>query len=247
MALVAAPHTPAAATSLAAERHEPYRPPMSLPASAFARALTLAAFGGPFALGGCRETPAAPPAETRTATAPAAPASKGGPMNEPTSTTTTNAASLHSLRVKRLDGTEEPLAAYAGKVLLVVNTASECGFTPQYEPLQAVHAKYKDRGFSVLGFPSNDFGEQEPGTASEIASFCSSKYGVTFPMFEKVKTKGDGQSPVYKLLSETKGAPKWNFHKYLVDKTGKVVAAWPSAVRPDSAEITRAVEEQLAK
>jgi glutathione peroxidase len=168
-------------------------------------------------------------------------------MGEPTSTTTTTAASLHTLRATRLDGTDEPLSSYAGRVLLVVNTASECGFTPQYEPLQAVHAKYKDRGFSVLAFPSNDFGEQEPGSAKEIAAFCTSKYGVTFPLFEKVKTKGDGQSPIYKVLADAKGPPKWNFHKYLVDKTGRVVAAWPSSVKPDSREITEAIEGQLAK
>lgn len=183
---------------------------------------------------------------------------RSAPTSGPTPTPATSAApaaskpsmaqatSLHTLSVKRLDGTEESLSAYAGKVLLVVNTASECGYTPQYESLQAVHAKYAARGFSVLGFPSNDFGGQEPGSSAEIATFCKTKYGVAFPLFEKVKTKGEGQSPVYALLAAEKGAPKWNFHKYLVDKAGKVVAAWPSAVRPDAAEITQAIEEQLA-
>lgn len=156
-------------------------------------------------------------------------------------------ATLHTLKAKRLDGTEEALSTYAGKVVLVVNTASECGYTPQYAPLEALYEKYKDRGFTVLGFPSNDFGGQEPGSAADIAAFCKSKYGVTFPLFDKVKTKGDGQSPVYALLAQAKGEPKWNFHKYLVDKQGNVVAAWPSAVRPDSAEITQAIEEQLAR
>jgi glutathione peroxidase len=174
----------------------------------------------------------------------------------PTATATTNAASnrgtmtdapsLHTLTAKRLDGKEEALSSYAGKVLLVVNTASECGYTPQYEGLQKLHGAYKDRGFSVLGFPSNDFGGQEPGSSTEIATFCKTKFGVDFPLFEKVTTKGEGQSPVYALLSSAKGPPKWNFHKYLVDKAGKVVAAWPSSVKPDSPEITGAIDRELA-
>lgn len=178
----------------------------------------------------------AAPSPTATQSAPVA--SNPTPMDH---------ATLHTLKAKRLDGTEEALSTYAGKVVLVVNTASECGYTPQYAPLEALYEKYKDRGFTVLGFPSNDFGGQEPGSAADIAAFCKSKYGVTFPLFDKVKTKGDGQSPVYALLAQAKGEPKWNFHKYLVDKQGNVVAAWPSAVRPDSAEITQAIEEQLAR
>ena len=164
-----------------------------------------------------------------------------------TATTTTlgDTRTLHALTMKRLDGSEVALSTYAGKVLLVVNTASECGYTPQYEGLEALHAKYAARGFSVLGFPSNDFGGQEPGTAPEIATFCKSKYGITFPMFEKVKTIGDERSALYRMLSDAKGPPKWNFHKYLVDKKGKVVASWPSAVVPASPEIAKAIDEQL--
>ena len=155
-------------------------------------------------------------------------------------------ASVHSLAVARLDGTKTPLSAWAGKVLLVVNTASECGFTPQYEGLETLHKKYEAKGFSVLGFPSNDFGEQEPGSAEEIATFCRSKYGVTFPMFQKVKTTGTERAPLYALLSDAKGPPEWNFHKYLVDKKGVPVRAWPSRVTPSSPELAAAIERELA-
>jgi glutathione peroxidase len=156
-------------------------------------------------------------------------------------------ASIHGLTVKRLNGAEERLAAYAGKVLLVVNTASECGYTPQYEGLQTLHATYAARGFSVLGFPSNDFGGQEPGSADEIATFCQKNFGVTFPMFEKVTTIGPARAPLYALLAKAKGEPKWNFHKYLVDKQGVPVKAWPSAVPPEAPEIAQAIEAELGK
>lgn len=145
----------------------------------------------------------------------------------------------------RLDGTPTALSTWSGKVLLVVNTASKCGHTPQYEGLQKLHAKYSPRGFAVLGFPSNDFGGQEPGTSQEIATFCTSIYAVNFPMFEKIKTVGPERSPLYALLSDAQGAPKWNFHKYLVDKSGKPVQAWASAVKPESDEIIKAIEAQL--
>ncbi len=154
-------------------------------------------------------------------------------------------STLHELTVNSIDGKPVALSTFSGKVLLVVNTASQCGYTPQYAGLQALHAKYASRGFSVLGFPSNDFGGQEPGTATEIVTFCRTKYSVDFPLFEKVKTKGGDRSPLYALLSDSKGAPKWNFHKYLVDKKGKPVAAWPSSEKPESAEITAAIEAQL--
>ena len=146
----------------------------------------------------------------------------------------------------KLDGTPTSLGAWAGKVLLVVNTASKCGYTPQYEGLQQLHAKYSPRGFAVLGFPSNDFGGQEPGTSQEISSFCTSIYAVNFPMFEKIKVVGQERAPLYALLSDADGPPKWNFHKYLVDKQGRPVQAWPSAVTPGSPEIASAIEAQLA-
>ena len=154
--------------------------------------------------------------------------------------------SIHPLTMKRLDGTDTALSAWAGQVLLIVNTASKCGYTPQYQGLQQLHAKYTPRGFAVLGFPSNDFGGQEPGSSEEIAKFCVSIYDVNFPMFEKTKVIGQERSPLYALLSEARGEPKWNFHKYLIDKQGRPVAAWPSAVDPSAPEIATAVEAQLA-
>ena len=153
---------------------------------------------------------------------------------------------IHSLTVKRLDGADVPLASFSGKVLLIVNTASECGYTPQYEKLQALHSTYAARGFSVLGFPSNDFGGQEPGSAEQIATFCKLHYGVTFPLFQKIKTTGSDRAPLYALLAGEKGEPKWNFHKYLVDKKGRPVEAWPSAIEPSSPEVARAIERELA-
>lgn len=179
-----------------------------------------------------------------------APPSPSAPTAPSSATTASEGAttgrSIHGFDLKRLDGTPASLAAWSGKVLLVVNTASECGYTPQYEGLQALHAKYEARGFAVLGFPSNDFGGQEPGTSAEIASFCKTRYGVTFPMFEKVVTKGRDRAPLYATLGDALGPPKWNFHKYLVDKKGVPVKAWPSAVAPDAKEIAEAIEALLA-
>ncbi|MBU8895049.1 glutathione peroxidase [Corallococcus sp. M34] len=154
--------------------------------------------------------------------------------------------SFHELSANRLNGTPEKLSSYQGKVVLVVNTASECGYTPQYAGLEKLYESYKDKGVVILGFPSNDFGGQEPGSSEQIAKFCELRFKVTFPMFEKVKTKGDGQSPVYEFLARDHGAPKWNFHKYVVGKDGKVKAAFPSAVTPDSAELKAALDSALA-
>jgi glutathione peroxidase len=155
--------------------------------------------------------------------------------------------SIHELTMNRLDGKPESLKTYAGKVVLVVNTASECGYTPQYEGLEALWQEMQSKGVVVLGFPSNDFGGQEPGSAQEIATFCQKNYGVTFPMFEKVATKGDGAAQLYKLLASSAGEPKWNFHKYLIDKQGKVIKAFPSSVKPDSPELKGAIEAALAQ
>jgi glutathione peroxidase len=157
------------------------------------------------------------------------------------------AMSLYDLSVNTLEGEPQPLALYKGKVALVVNVASECGFTPQYQGLEKLYEAYKDKGLVLLGFPSNDFGSQEPGDGKQIRAFCSSKFHVTFPMFEKVKTKGDGQSPVYAFLAAKNGEPKWNFHKYLVGKDGTVIAAFPSAVEPDSAALKSAIDAALAR
>ena len=178
------------------------------------------------------------PAEASAAAAPAAPS---GAAPAPAA-----APSIHAFQVKRLDGTDSSLSEWQGKVLLVVNTASKCGYTPQYQGLQQLHAKYSPRGFAVIGFPSNDFGGQEPGSSEEIAKFCISMYDVNFPMYEKTKTIGEGRSPLYALLSDAQGAPKWNFHKYLIDKHGRPVQAWASPVEPGAPEIASAIEAQLA-
>jgi glutathione peroxidase len=153
--------------------------------------------------------------------------------------------SLHDLTANTLAGKPQPLAAYKGKVLLVVNTASECGYTPQYAGLEKLYEEYRDKGLVVLGFPSNDFGAQEPGSAEQIQTFCKKNYGVSFPMFEKVSTKGAQQSLVYKFLTQKQPEPKWNFHKFLVGKDGQVRASFPSKVTPESKELRDAIEAAL--
>ncbi len=154
--------------------------------------------------------------------------------------------SLHELKASALDGKELALSDYKGKVTLVVNVASECGFTPQYAGLQKLHDELSGKGFAVLGFPSNEFGGQEPGSPEQIRKFCESKYSVTFPLFAKVVTKpGKGQSPVYAFLTKGRDAPSWNFCKYLVGKDGKVVKFYASKVAPDDAELRKAIEAAL--
>ena len=155
--------------------------------------------------------------------------------------------SLYDLKVTTLDGKPAELAAYRGKVMLVVNVASQCGYTPQYAGLEKLHRELQPRGFAVLGFPSNDFGGQEPGAPEEIAAFCRRTYDVTFPMFAKVVTKaGPDQSPVYAFLGESGSLPQWNFSKYVVDRNGKVEAFFPSRVAPDAPELRAAIEKALA-
>ena len=155
--------------------------------------------------------------------------------------------SLYEIGANALDGKSAPLANWKGKVALVVNTASECGYTPQYAGLEKLYQQLKDKGFVVFGFPSNDFGGQEPGTPQQIATFCEARFQVKFPMFEKVKTKGEGQSPVYAFLTTGFEAPKWNFHKYLVGKDGRVKGVFASRVTPDSPELRKAIEAALAE
>jgi glutathione peroxidase len=155
--------------------------------------------------------------------------------------------SFHDLSARTIDLKEQPLSAYKGRVLLVVNTASECGNTPQYADLERLHQKLAPKGFAVLGFPSNDFGGQEPGSEADIKKFCDLKYRVTFPMFAKVKTKGEGQSPVYQFLTAKHGQPKWNFHKYLVGKDGQVLAAFPAKMSPEDPSIASAIADALAR
>lgn len=135
---------------------------------------------------------------------------------------------------------------FAGKVLLVVNTASKCGYTPQYDGLEALHAELSDQGFAVLGFPSNDFAGQEPGSEEQIRDFCTLTYGVKFPMFEKVTVKGENADPFYRqLAADGGGEPGWNFHKYLIGKDGKVISGFPSKVAPDAPELRAAIEAAL--
>ena len=155
--------------------------------------------------------------------------------------------SLYDLKVTALDGSAVDLQAYKGKVTLVVNVASQCGYTPQYAGLEKLYRELAPKGVVILGFPSNDFGGQEPGTAEEIGQFCRKNYGVTFPMFAKVVTKaGPEQSPVYAFLGESGELPKWNFSKYVVDRNGKVEAFFPSRVAPDAPELRAAIEKALA-
>lgn len=164
-------------------------------------------------------------------------------------TLTMLAAPIQEIPVKDIDGKETSLKAYQGKVLLIVNVASECGYTPQYKGLEAVHQKYKAQGFSVIGFPCNDFGGQEPGTATQIKEFCSSKFSVTFPLMEKIRVRGDAKHPIYAALtgkdSPFPGDVKWNFGKFLLGKDGKILKRWDSGTKPESEEVAKAIEEAL--
>lgn len=156
-------------------------------------------------------------------------------------------ANLYDLETQTLSGQPAPLKTYAGKVALVVNVASKCGYTKQYEGLQQLYTELEPKGLVVLGFPSNDFGGQEPGSAEEIIKFCTANYAVTFPLFAKTVTKGPQKSPIYQFLTAKHGEPQWNFHKYLISKKGEVVAAYPSSIKPDAANLRAAIEAELAK
>jgi glutathione peroxidase len=157
------------------------------------------------------------------------------------------ASSVYEFTLDALDGKPMPLANFKGKVVLMVNVASQCGYTYQYEGLQALYAKYKDQGFVIAGFPANNFGGQEPGTNEEIGAFCKSKYGVTFPMFSKISVKGADKAPLYQFLTDKTANPKtageiqWNFTKFLVDRNGKVIQRFEPAVEPQSKELESAV------
>ncbi len=158
---------------------------------------------------------------------------------------------ISDITVKDMNGKDVKLSEYKGKVLLIVNVASKCGFTPQYEGLEKIYNKYKDQGFEILAFPCNQFGGQEPGTNEEIQNFCSSKYGVTFKLFDKIEVNGDNRSPLYaKLTSNTnteQGDVKWNFEKFLISKKGEIVARFRSKVTPESSGISSAIETELSK
>jgi glutathione peroxidase len=153
----------------------------------------------------------------------------------------------HQFSAKTIAGQDKKLADYKGQVLLVVNVASQCGLTPQYDGLEALNKKYRDRGLRVLGFPANEFGVQEPGSDADIKSFCETRFNVSFDMFSKVKVKGDGIDPLFKwLTSETGGDIKWNFGKFLVGRNGEILRRFEPTVDPNAPEITKAIEEALA-
>lgn len=166
-------------------------------------------------------------------------------------TTLLAASSLQSIAIRDIDGKETSLKAFDGKVVLLVNVASQCGYTPQYKGLEALFRKFKDKGLVVVGVPCNDFGAQEPGSASDIKEFCSSKYQVTFPLLEKIHVKGAEQHPLYAALTGPKasfpGDVKWNFGKFLIGRDGSVLKRFDSGVAPDSGELTQAIEAALAR
>jgi glutathione peroxidase len=161
--------------------------------------------------------------------------------------------SIYNFNMDSIDGKPVNLGSFKGKVVLIVNVASKCGFTPQYAALESLYEKYKDKGFVIVGVPANNFMSQEPGTNAEIKTFCTNKYNVTFPMMSKVSVKGDGKDPLYTFLTGKDTDPqfggdiKWNFTKFLFDRTGKPVARFEPATTPDSPEVISAVEAALAK
>jgi glutathione peroxidase len=156
--------------------------------------------------------------------------------------------SIHNFAMKTMDGKEKSLSEYKGHVLLIVNVASFCGYTPQYKDLEEVYRKYKDKGFRILAFPANNFGEQEPGSDEEIKTFCSTKYDVTFDLFSKISVRGDDQHPLYRYITKDSPFPgevKWNFQKYLVDKKGTLVAMFPSKTKPTERLVVERIESLL--
>jgi glutathione peroxidase len=157
-------------------------------------------------------------------------------------------ANVLGFTMKSIDGKEVALSKYRGKVVLIVNVASQCGNTPQYKDLEALYRKYRDQGFVILGFPANNFGGQEPGTDQEIKTFCSTTYDVTFDLFSKISVKGDDQHPLYKLITSDStygGDVKWNFQKYLVDRKGNIAGKYLPKMQPMSEELTTAIEKAL--
>jgi len=160
------------------------------------------------------------------------------------------ASGFYGFTLNSIDGKPAPLSDYKGKVVLVVNVASKCGYTPQYSALESIYEKYKAQGFVILGFPANNFGAQEPGTNAEIKTFCTRKYNVSFPMYAKISVKGDDQAPLYQYLTKDTGPGltgeiKWNFTKFLVDRNGKVIQRFEPDVTPDSKQMTEAIEKAL--
>jgi glutathione peroxidase len=171
------------------------------------------------------------------------------PAMQDTATPNSTASSIYEFTMKDIDGKDVPLSQYKGKVLLVVNVASFCGNTPQYEALEKLYEQNKDKGLVVLGFPANEFGQQEPGSNAEIKTFCTSKYNVTFPMFSKIVVKGEGEHPLYKWLTQSAQYHddiEWNFGKFVVGRDGKVVKRFNPKVKPDSPDLEASIQEALA-
>lgn len=174
-----------------------------------------------------------------------------GLILNPSPTTPVIASSIYDFTLKDIDGNDVKLDKYKGSVVMIVNTASRCGYTPQYQGLQKIYEQYKDRGFVVLGFPANNFMGQEPGTEKEIKDFCTLKYNVTFPMFSKISVTGTDQHPLYGFLTnkatnrEFPGDISWNFNKFLIDKNGKIVGRWGSKDKPEDAAVIEAIERGL--
>jgi len=174
-----------------------------------------------------------------------------GLILNPTPMEPVNASSVYDFTMKDIDGSDVKLDKYKGSVVMIVNTASRCGYTPQYEGLQKIYDQYKDRGFVVIGFPANNFMGQEPGTEKEIKEFCTLKYNVTFPMFSKISVTGTDQHPLYGFLTNKKTNPEfggdisWNFNKFLIGRDGKVIGRWGSKEKPEDPAVTTAIEKQM--
>ncbi len=196
------------------------------------------------ALVACDTTPTASKDNTRVTAVVDLPTSPASPQAAPEKLVS---ASVHDFTLETIDGAQRSLGDFRNKVLLLVNTASECGYTPQYEGLEKLQMTYGARGFSVLGFPSNDFGGQEPRSNKAIKAFCTTKFGVTFPMFAKIAVKGPAKHPLYALLVQTPpaGEVKWNFNKFLVGKNGRAIARFDSGVTPEAAELASAISKAL--
>lgn len=239
---------PPQASSLWARTARLHRPLAKVIALASFAALTTGC-----GLNDVRKPTTAPTATAPTATpASATPQAAGNVATGQAATATAALPGLWDLEVERIDGSKTKLDAYRGKAVLIVNTASECGYTPQYAGLQELYARYQARGFEVLAFPSNDFGGQEPGEAKEIQSFCSSKFQITFPLFAKVHAKGDDIAPLYRMLTEktpagVSGPIKWNFTKFLITPAGGVAARFEPGVEPMDPRLTSEVEKVLPK
>ena len=212
------------------------------------RAVALALILGAAIVAGCgdAEGPAQPAAATDTTMQPASPPRPPSPPPDAASPVAADRGVLHG-EYKRLNGEADDLGSYRGKVVLVVNTATECGYTPQFESLEALYRERRGDGFVVLGFPANDFAGQEPRSNQDIATFCKANYGVSFPMFSKSHVVGDGASPLFRTLTAAAGAPEWNFNKYLLDRRGRVVARYGAGTEPAAPELDRRVAGLLAE